>query len=789
MLKLSSLWKSPISRKIPWGVMTVLGVSLGVTGLALGAKNLGWLETGELAAYDRSVRWRGSAKPDPRLLIVGITEEDIDRQKAWPLPDRTIAQVIQKLTDGRASLIGLDVFRANPVNPGHAELVEIWNKNDKIIPVCQHRNLKNPGIAGPPGIPPEQLGYVDLLIDPDSVVRRALLFVTPDPKSPCTSGTALSLQLAQEYLFRKHNLQGQFDAKQQFQLGSAHFKPLTNNDGGYQQAEAGGYQILLNYRSPNNVAPIVSVTDVLTGRVDPKLIKDRIVLIGSTASSLHDDFITPYSAGKAEDAAMPGVMMHAQITSQVLSAVLDKQPLWWFIPEWMEGLWIGGWCLTGSLLAWYVRHPVRLLIVTGGAAILLVGGFAIAFINMGWLPLLSPLVGLIFSSIGVLGLTSYQTQQKQQDMASLASSQEEIIAELKQLLRQTAPTTAATVVQSELQLPGTRIDRQTEQYPTRGLDPKTQADPRRNLDPTLRQDVSTELDPNQTIPYQPSPTRPRVQSPIPSITAMPPDYLLDGRYQAEFTLGSGGFGITYLARDTKRPGKPQCVIKQLAPARRDANFVNLARRLFNTEAEILSKLGHHPQIPHLLAYFEHQQEFYLVQEYIDGTPLDRELEAATEPWREDRVVDLLKQLLPVLGFVHSQYVIHRDLKPGNIIRDRHDGKLVLIDFGAVKEIQPQIIEEQSMTIAIGTRGYTPPEQYAGKPNFSSDIYALGTIAIEALTNTHPRYLPVDDKTGNLIWHDLAAVSPALAKVIDKMVTYHFNDRYQSATAVLMDLPT
>ena len=282
---------------------------------------------------------------------------------------------------------------------------------------------------------------------------------------------------------------------------------------------------------------------------------------------------------------------------------------------------------------------------------------------MGWLPLLSPLVGLIFSSIGVLGLTSYQTQQKQQDMASLASSQEEIIAELKQLLRQTAPTTAATVVQSELQLPETRIERQTEQYPTRGLDPTTtQVDPRRNLDPTARQDISTELDPNQTIPYQPSPTRQRVQSPIPSITAMPPDYLLDGRYQAEFTLGSGGFGITYLARDTKRPGKPQCVIKQLAPARRDANFVNLARRLFNTEAEILSKLGHHPQIPHLLAYFEHQQEFYLVQEYIDGTPLDRELEAATEPWREERVVDLLKQLLPVLGFVHSQYVIHRDLQ-------------------------------------------------------------------------------------------------------------------------------
>jgi serine/threonine protein kinase len=230
------------------------------------------------------------------------------------------------------------------------------------------------------------------------------------------------------------------------------------------------------------------------------------------------------------------------------------------------------------------------------------------------------------------------------------------------------------------------------------------------------------------------------------------------------------------------------VIKQLVPARRDANFVNLARRLFNTEAEILSKLGHHPQIPHLLAYFEHQQEFYLVQEFIDGTPLDRELDGAVDPWSEERVLDLLRQLLPVLGFIHSQYVIHRDLKPGNIIRDRQNGKLVTIDFGAVKEIQPQIPSEQDRTISIGTRGYTPPEQYAGQPNFTSDIYALGTIAIEALTNTHPRYLPVDESTGNLIWRDLATVSPALAQVLDKMVAYHFKDRYQSASAVLIDLP-
>jgi CHASE2 domain-containing sensor protein/predicted Ser/Thr protein kinase len=762
---LSSIWKFLNQRKLPWQVVTVLGVSLGVTGLVIGAKHLGWWEMGELAAYDGSVRWKTPAPPDPRITIVAITEEDIERQKTWPLPDRTIAKVIQKLTDGKAKIIGLDMFRPNPVAPGQADLAKIWDKNDLIIPGCHHRNLKNPGIAGPPGIPAEQLGFVDLLVDRDSIVRRALLFMSRDPKSPCTSETSLSLQLAQEYLLRQHQLTGKFDSNQQFQLGTTHFSPISGTDGGYQDAEAGGYQILLNYRArsgaskgtQNGVAPIVTMSDLLNNRVDPKLIKDRIILIGSTASSLKDEFLTPYSEGKAEDATMPGVVVHAQITSQILSAVLDNQPLWWFIPDWLEGIWIGGWCVTGSLLAWYIRHPIRLFLAASGAGGLLIGGFAIVFVHAGWIPIVSPFVGLIASSIGVLGLTSYQTQQQQKNMETLVDDRERAIAELKLLLSQTAPPVT--------ELPMTIL-------------------------PATTMTAETALNPDLTVLDRQNVTLKQDQNPFPDRTpgAMPPNYLLDGRYQAEHTLGAGGFGVTYLARDTKRPGKPQCVIKQLVPARRDANFVSLARRLFNTEAEILSKLGHHSQIPHLLAYFEHQQEFYLVQEFIDGTPLDRELEGATEPWSEAQVLDLLRQLLPVLGFIHSQHVIHRDLKPGNIIRDRHQGKLVLIDFGAVKEIQPQVADERNVTIAIGTRGYTPPEQYAGQPNYTSDLYALGSIAIEALTNTHPRYLPVDDNTGNLIWRDLVTVSPKLAGVLDKMVAYHFKDRYQSATAALIDLP-
>ncbi len=738
--QLTSLWKL-VSRRSRWGVMTIMGVSLSVTTLAIGAKQIGWLEMAELAAYDGGVRWRKALPPDPRLLIVAIGETDIQRLGTWPLSDRTIALAIAKLTAANASVIGLDIFRPTSVAPGQQQLAKIWQDNDRIIPGCYHGNLKNPGIAGPPGMTSPQLGFVDLVVDRDSVVRRALLFVSPDPQSPCATETAFSLQLAQEYLLRQQQIEGKFDSKRQFQLGTTHFHRISSNDGGYHNADAAGYQILLNYRSPRDLAPIVSIGDILANKVDRQLINNRVVLIGSIASSIKDDFLTPYSQGKAEDAAMPGVIVHAQITSQILSAVLDRQQLWWTMPKWLEGVWLGGWCLTGSMLAWYVRHPFRLLVVTGGAGLLLVCGFAIAIVNTAWLPLVSPLVGLVASSIGVLGLTSYRTQQQHQQMASLVGDRDRAIAELKLLLEQTTPTQSQPAI-----LPETTIAPLSH----------------RTADPTVNQDQA----PNQII------------------GTLPPDYLLDGRYQAQHLLGAGGFGVTYRARDTKRPGQPQCVIKQLVPARRDPNFVNLARRLFQTEAEILAKLGHHAQIPHLLAYFEERQEFYLVQEFIDGTTLDRELAAASAPWRQERVIDLLQQLLPVLGFIHSQYVIHRDIKPSNIIRSDR-GKLVLIDFGAVKEIQPHPTPD--LTIAIGTRGYAPPEQYAGRPNYTSDLYALGSIAIEALTNTHPRDLPVDDSTGNLIWQDRATVTPALARVLDRMVAYFARDRYQSATAVLMDL--
>ncbi|HEY9596551.1 MAG TPA: protein kinase [Cyanophyceae cyanobacterium] len=266
--------------------------------------------------------------------------------------------------------------------------------------------------------------------------------------------------------------------------------------------------------------------------------------------------------------------------------------------------------------------------------------------------------------------------------------------------------------------------------------------------------------------------------------------LLDGRYQIVQPLSTtGGFGQTYIAEDTRRPGNPTCVVKHLKPASNNPNYLETARRLFKSEAETLEQLGNHDQIPRLLAYFEENHEFYLVQQFIVGHPLSHELNPSY-PWTENQVIALLNDVLSILAFVHSHGVIHRDIKPDNLIRRDSDGKLVLIDFGAVKQIQTQMAGNYSqlnVTVAVGTPGYMPSEQGLGRPRPSSDIYSLGIIAIQALTGLYPTQLYEDPATGEMLWQHHVQVSPELLFILGKMVRYDYRDRYQSAPEVLQAL--
>ncbi|MGB7444206.1 MAG: tetratricopeptide repeat protein [Coleofasciculaceae cyanobacterium] len=261
-----------------------------------------------------------------------------------------------------------------------------------------------------------------------------------------------------------------------------------------------------------------------------------------------------------------------------------------------------------------------------------------------------------------------------------------------------------------------------------------------------------------------------------------------GRYRIISQLGQGGFGQTFLAQDQHLPGNQQCVVKQLKPQATDPLTLQTARRLFDTEAQVLYRLGVHEQIPRLFAYFEENQEFYLVQELIEGEDLTHEL-IAGKKLDEKQTISLLKEILEILEFVHQQNVIHRDVNPGNLIRRKQDGKLVLIDFGAVKQVSTQLINQgqTNFTVVIGTPGYLPNEQANGNPRLCSDIYAVGILGISALTGKSSQALTPDPDTGEISWHHQASVSPELSRLLDKMVCYDFRERYQSATAVIQAL--
>ncbi|MBW4636401.1 MAG: protein kinase [Iphinoe sp. HA4291-MV1] len=265
--------------------------------------------------------------------------------------------------------------------------------------------------------------------------------------------------------------------------------------------------------------------------------------------------------------------------------------------------------------------------------------------------------------------------------------------------------------------------------------------------------------------------------------------LLAGHYKVLEVLGEGGFGQTYIVEDIHLPGNPKCVLKHLKTSSTDPDILETARRLFRKEAETLQQLGNHDQIPRLLAYFEENQEFYLVQEFICGHPLSMELPPGKR-WTERHILEMLIEVLGVLEFVHSHGVIHRDIKPDNIIRRASDNKLVLIDFGAIKQLRSQTAVgtgRNHITLITGTRGYMPSEQIRRLPRPSSDIYALGMMGIQGLTGVYPHELQDDPNTGETLWQHLAIVSSGLAAVLTKMTRYHFKDRYQTVTEVLLAL--
>lgn len=265
--------------------------------------------------------------------------------------------------------------------------------------------------------------------------------------------------------------------------------------------------------------------------------------------------------------------------------------------------------------------------------------------------------------------------------------------------------------------------------------------------------------------------------------------LFRDRYKILQPLGRGGFGVTFLAKDVVLPGGPLCVIKQLCPKATNPVVLRRASERFEREAKILSQLGSHAQIPQLLNYFEEDGEFYLIQEYVRGNTLAKEVRNHGVQ-SEASVKRFLREVLPLLDFVHQHQVIHRDIKPPNIIRCQDDGRLVLIDFGAVKEQIAQFGESTQKaptTHFIGTVGFSPPEQLALRPIYASDIYAIGVTCLYLLTGKPPLEFDYDPETGEILWQDVVRVSEHFGKILTKMLKISPRDRYQSVNQVIRAL--
>jgi CHASE2 domain-containing sensor protein len=379
---------SPLhARQTILNFKTVLMISIIVTSLVMGLRWQGMLQAWELQTFDHFMRLRTPERKDKRILIVGITEDDFkldeQQQRKGSLSDLALMELLEKLDSYQPQAIGLDIYRDFPVDARYPGLATYLRQSDRFFTICEvSQPLQKPGIAPPPEIPPQRQGFSDFVVDSDYILRRQLIAMQPSSTSPCTTPYALSARLAFHYL-QSQGISAEYTQLGELQLGNVVFRQLRAHMGGYQQLDDGGYQILLNYRfspSPQEVAEQVSLEDVLTGKVNPEAVKNRIILIGVTAASAGDNFFTPYGN------EIPGVIIHAQMVSQILSTVLDGRALLWVLPFWGEVFWVWGWSYVGGTIALRLLS-IQLLGLTGGIMLLGLYGFSFYLLIQGcWIP-------------------------------------------------------------------------------------------------------------------------------------------------------------------------------------------------------------------------------------------------------------------------------------------------------------------------------------------------------------------------------------------------------------------
>lgn len=389
------------ARKRLWESRAVWLTAPIVAGLVLSLRSLGWLQPYSWMALDQLFRSRPVEAPDSRIVIVEIAETDLRQLKRWPIDDATLAKVLQKVRQKQPIVIGLDLHRDFPIEPGHQALVNVFKTTPNLIGIEKRGGREDVPVAPPPALKAlNQVACNDIVLDQDGKIRRGLLYWTsPDGQD---FQECLGMRLALNYLATQNVAPESEAGTQYLKLGKAVFRPFKSNDGGYVQADAGGYQTILNFRGPSGTFRRVSIVDILQDKVPAEVLRDRIVLIGPTAYSTKDLFHTPYSGNSlTTPETMPGVEVQANIASQVISSALAGRPAIQVWSEPVEWLWLLFWAFVGAALGW-VPRSLRWAIVSMGVAL---GGLILishaAFLSGWWIPLVPPALAMM-TTTGIL---------------------------------------------------------------------------------------------------------------------------------------------------------------------------------------------------------------------------------------------------------------------------------------------------------------------------------------------------------------------------------------------------
>lgn len=390
-----------------------------VSFLIIFSRYLGLFQPLELFAWDFLVKIRSHQPQDNRIVIVGINDEDVEKIGTALISDEIYGNLLQKLLNFHPVAIGLDVYRDVPMPPGTDKLHKLFAENKNIIGIekmigktSQFRVKPNPILKAN-----NQIGFNDVMLDQDNKVRRAILAL-PDRKA-----FSLGMYLALLYL-EKHNISLEVTEDKLWQLKDTLFIPLEKNDGGYNNADDGGYQILLNYRGNVNHFEIVSLFDILDDRVPSDWGKDKIILVGFVGESFQDVHLTPYT--NRPDQRMSGVEIHANIISQIISSVIDDRSLIKTWSETQENLWIIAWIFIGSVIIWQFRKAknfIQGIIIFITAQIILILITYIAFLNNWWLPVMPPLIGLILCAGGIITYTARNGEKIRQTFGRYLSQE------------------------------------------------------------------------------------------------------------------------------------------------------------------------------------------------------------------------------------------------------------------------------------------------------------------------------------------------------------------------------